>query len=297
MRRYVPRRHGQLQLLDRPPLRGRRPAHLRRRDRRRPQRSCSTTSPATAARCATARCVVAPRGCARSCSTSSPTRPRTARDGRIMMKMNSLVDPDMIEALYAASRPGCEIDLVVRGICCLLPGVPGMSEQHPRALDRRPLPRALPDLLLRQRRRAPAGRSYFIGSADLMPRNLDRRVEVLVTVADSDHQRQLDEVLDAALAAETRGWELGPDAHWRPVGGTAVATRRPPVRAGPPAQPAPDPSVRPMTDEAPDEREVKLSAWPGFRLPDLRRPCPGWSRRRRRSRCSTPPSTTPPTCA
>jgi polyphosphate kinase len=59
---------------------------------------------------------------------------------------------------------------------------------------------------------------HYIGSADMMPRNLDKRVEVLVPVVVGDHQRQLDGVLATGLAAETRGWELSPDAHWRPVG-------------------------------------------------------------------------------
>ena len=97
--------------------------------------------------------------------------------------MNASSTPAMIDALYEASQAGVEIDLIVRGICCLRPGVPGLSEQHPGALDRRPLPRALADLPLRQRR-GDGGRRTYIGSADLMPRNLDRRVEALVPVDD-----------------------------------------------------------------------------------------------------------------
>ena len=97
-----------------------------------------------------------------------------AGTGRIEMKMNSLVDPTLIDVLYEASEAGVEIDLVSRGICCLRPGVPGLSGRDPGPVDRRSLPRTLPDLLLRQRRGAgiPA---LYIGSADLMPRNLDGR--------------------------------------------------------------------------------------------------------------------------
>ena len=89
------------------------------------------------------------------------------------MKMNSLVDRRCIRALYRASQAGVEVDLNVRGICCLRPGVPGVSENIRVRLDRRPLPRALAHLPLRARRR----RAVYIGSADLMPRNLDTRVD------------------------------------------------------------------------------------------------------------------------
>ena len=113
-----------------------------------------------------------------------------AQDGRIVMKMNSLVDPEMIDALYAASTAGAEIDLIIRGICCLRPGVKGDVETNPRPIDRRPLPRALAHLPLRQRCE---GAQYYIGSADLMPRNLDRRVECVAPV------------VDPALASRLRG--------------------------------------------------------------------------------------------
>ena len=132
------------------------------------------------------------------------------------MKMNSLVDPELIEVLYAASQAGVQIELIIRGICCLRPGVPGVR-QHPGAVDRRPLPRALPHLPASPTARAgPAGALHRLGRPDApQPRP---RVEALVPVVVSDHQRQLDAVLATGLAAETRGWELSPDAHWRPVG-------------------------------------------------------------------------------
>ena len=137
--------------------------------------------------------------------------------GRIVMKMNSLVDPEMIEALYAASRAGVDIDLLIRGICCLLPGVPGVSENiRVRSILGRYLEHSRVYYFAHGGGR---GRSaYYIGSADLMPRNLDKRVEVLVPVERPEHQQRLDEFLTVELADGTRAWELGPDARWRRVG-------------------------------------------------------------------------------
>ena len=125
----------------------------------------------------------------------------------------------MIEALYAASQAGVKVDLLIRGICCLLPGVPGVSENiRVRSILGRYLEHSR-DLLLRQRRAAPGRPVYYIGSADLMPRNLDGRVEVLVPVYRDEHQRRLQQIFDVSLADDVRAWELGPDARWRRVGG------------------------------------------------------------------------------
>jgi hypothetical protein len=97
------------------------------------------------------------------------------RKARIIVKLNALVDPQTIETLYRASRSGVKIDLIVRGVCALRPGIPGRVREHPRALDRRPLPRALARLLVRERRRAgavPVERR--LDGAQLLPPGRDR---------------------------------------------------------------------------------------------------------------------------
>jgi polyphosphate kinase len=140
--------------------------------------------------------------------------------GRITMKMNSLVDEGMVEALYRASQAGVEVDLVVRGICCLIPGVPGLSENiRVRSLVGRYLEHSR--IYRFANGDGPGRPRYLIGSADLMPRNLDRRVEVLTPVVDPDLQARLGEVLDAALRDDVLAWSLAPDGRWTrcPVGG------------------------------------------------------------------------------
>lgn len=135
-------------------------------------------------------------------------------DGLITMKMNSLVDPGMIEALYEASNAGCRIELIVRGICSLIPGVPGMSEN---ITVRSVVGRYLEHSRIYRFGVPGRKRHYYIGSADLMSRNLDRRVEALSPVEDPDLQSRLDEVLEVVLADDTLAWELGPDGQWRKV--------------------------------------------------------------------------------
>jgi polyphosphate kinase len=141
-------------------------------------------------------------------------------DGRIIMKMNSLVDEDLIDALYGASRAGADIDLVVRGICCLRPGVPGLSENiRVRSLLGRYLEHS------RIYRFGPDHQAeYFIGSADLMPRNLDRRVEALVSVTGASLQARLDEILAINLDDDRLAWELRSDGTWRKCEGNTVDT-------------------------------------------------------------------------
>jgi polyphosphate kinase len=143
-------------------------------------------------------------------------------EGRIMLKINGLTDATMIDALYRASGAGVQIDLAVRGLCRLRPGIPELSEnisvrsivgsflEHSRIyrFGGAPAdPAAGPGLPLK----------IYIGSADLMGRNLDRRVEVVVPVHDSELQARLFEVLDLVFADETNAWELGSDRRWRRV--------------------------------------------------------------------------------
>jgi len=129
---------------------------------------------------------------------------------RIVLKMNNLVDSAVIDALYDASGAGVEIDLIVRGICCLRPGVAGLSE--------RIRVRSLVGRFLEHSRILAFGtgdrRRYYIGSADMMPRNLDRRVEAMVPVDDPDLQDRLQEVLDLNLADDTLAWHLSGDGSW-----------------------------------------------------------------------------------
>jgi polyphosphate kinase len=133
-------------------------------------------------------------------------------DGRIVMKMNSLVDEAIIDALYAASQQGTRIDLIVRGICRLRPEVPGLSENiRVRSILGRYLEHSRIFAFGSGRERPTR---YFIGSADLMPRNLDRRVEVVTPVEDADLAARLQEILDVNLADDTQAWRLGADGNW-----------------------------------------------------------------------------------
>lgn len=137
-------------------------------------------------------------------------------DGQITLKMNSLVDAEIIEALYLASQAGARVDLCVRGICSLVPGVPGLSENiHVRSIVGRYLEHS------RIYRFGARGREreYYYGSADMMPRNLDRRVEALAPVTDPDLQFRLDEILDVVFSDDTLAWELGSDRTWARVHG------------------------------------------------------------------------------
>jgi polyphosphate kinase len=129
-------------------------------------------------------------------------------DARIRVKANALVDEQVIDALYRASQAGVRVEVVVRGICALRPGVDGFSEN---IVVRSILGRFLEHSRVIHFR---AINEFWIGSADMMHRNLDRRVEVMAQVKDPRLTAQLDEVFESALDPATRCWELGPDGHW-----------------------------------------------------------------------------------
>ncbi|MGA3056906.1 MAG: polyphosphate kinase 1 [Candidatus Limnocylindrales bacterium] len=136
---------------------------------------------------------------------------RAGRPARIILKLNSIVDPACIAALYAASQAGVKVDLIIRGICSLWPGVPNVSEgirvrsivgqylEHSRvfhfANDGNP--------------------EWYIGSADLMERNLDRRVEALVPIEDPEARHRIQAALEVMLSDDRRSWQLGPDGAYR----------------------------------------------------------------------------------
>jgi polyphosphate kinase len=144
-------------------------------------------------------------------------REAEAPDGSITMKMNSLVDPDMIDALYQASQSGASIDLIVRGICCLRPQVPGLSENiRVRSIVGRFLEHSRIFRLGSHAR----GFDYYFGSADVMPRNLDRRVEALAPVIDPLLRERLDEILDVNLTDDTLAWTLDGEGVWSKVTST-----------------------------------------------------------------------------
>jgi polyphosphate kinase len=150
-------------------------------------------------------------------------RARAGKPSRIAMKCNALVDETVVDALYRASQAGVPIDLWVRGICVLRPGIPGLSEtirvrsvlgrflEHSRIYafgTGEPDPDEPSDARI-------SANEVWLGSADLMHRNLDRRVEVLVRVTDPEHARRMRGLIDRGMATGTASWWLDPDGAWQ----------------------------------------------------------------------------------
>ena len=127
-----------------------------------------------------------------------------------MLKLNAIVDVAVIEAIYKASGAGVDVDLIVRGACSLQPGLPGVSE--------RIRVRSIIGEFLEHSRiwsfENGGEREFYIGSADLMDRNLDRRVEAVAPVEDHEAQARLAEIIDVMLSDDRRSWQLQPDASW-----------------------------------------------------------------------------------
>jgi polyphosphate kinase len=135
-------------------------------------------------------------------------------DGSIVLKLNSLADAELIDTLYEASQAGVRIDLLVRGICCMRPGVPGMSDN---VRVRSIVGRFLEHSRIFRFGSEARGHDYLMGSADWMPRNLDRRVEALTPVEDPALKERLDEILRVGLDDDELAWELDPEAAWHKV--------------------------------------------------------------------------------
>ena len=130
---------------------------------------------------------------------------KKGKDARIVIKVNSLIDPDAIQSLYEASQAGVKVDLVVRGICGLVPGVKGLSEN---ITVRSLLGRFLEHSRVYHFQNAPAGKRTFLGSADWMPRNFFRRVEVVFPIEDSRMEKEVIDTMDGFLRDNEFATEL-----------------------------------------------------------------------------------------
>jgi polyphosphate kinase len=146
---------------------------------------------------------------------------RAGRPARIQAKVNGLADRAVVRLLYEAAEAGVEVDLIVRSICTLRPGVPGLSE---RIRVRSILGRFLEHSRIYHFENAGQG-EYYIGSADLRARNLRRRVEVVAPVQDASARRMLREVLDRQLA-DPRAWVLRPDGAFERLAGTGTPSQQ-----------------------------------------------------------------------
>ena len=132
------------------------------------------------------------------------------KDARIRIKVNSMVDEELIDALYAASRAGVKVDIWVRGICSLRPGVPGLSDNiRVRSIVGRYLEHSRIYAFDND-----GDPQVYIGSADMMHRNLDRRIEALVRLVDPGHLEEIDTMFALAMSDKVSSWTLNADATW-----------------------------------------------------------------------------------
>jgi polyphosphate kinase len=158
--------------------------------------------------------VVAPSNLRRFIINKIQEQSQYGQDGYISMKVNGLTDRDIIEALYRASSTGVRIELLVRGVCSLLPGLSGVSDNIKVT--------SIVGRFLEHSRILKFGSKnpeYYFGSADLMERNLDRRVEVLLPIEDDEIKARLEAVLDIELKDDVNSWELQPDGTYKRING------------------------------------------------------------------------------
>lgn len=136
---------------------------------------------------------------------------KAGKKARISLKVNALVDEEIIDSLYRASNAGVPVDIVVRGMCALKPGVPGLSETiRVRSILGRYLEHSRIFSFL-----GGGDPKVYLGSADMMHRNLDRRVEVLVRLSEPDHVNSINEMFELAMSEQVASWALEPSGNWR----------------------------------------------------------------------------------
>ncbi len=196
--------------------------------------------------------------------------------GRIVLKANGLDDQAVIDALYRASQAGVPIDLVVRGICCLAPGVPGLSETiRVRSI----VGRFLEHSRIFRFGGGSGPATYYIGSADLRRRNLDRRVEAMIPVTGADAVARLDEILTLELADDTHAWSLAADGTWtRVISSDGVDAQRA-LGVAALARSVPHDGERARVAPAPEARTPDVFSWQRRRFAPARRRS-AWVRRR-----------------
>ncbi|NBQ66359.1 MAG: RNA degradosome polyphosphate kinase [Actinobacteria bacterium] len=162
------------------------------------------------------RLIVAPKSLRKSLIAKIEREIQNAKAGKpsqVRFKLNSLLDEQFVAALYKASQAGVKVEIVVRGICALKPGIPGLSENITvRAI----LGRFLEHSRIYHFHNAGSD-EYWIGSADLMNRNLDRRIETLISVDSNDHKEQLDQMLSLYLSPSIKRWQMDSKGLWHRV--------------------------------------------------------------------------------